>query len=400
MMDLYRYQPIGTINKNPIRLGMVYFLAAVFTFQSLFLAYSNSTYLEEFVSASTVGLLYSIGAVGSLIIFLLLPRLLEKYGNVLVILGAMGLIIMTLLALGMAWSVPVVVGAFILYLALSPVIFLNIDVFTETIIGEDESGTGTTRGLILVIMSVAGFLAPWLMGMVAGEAGNLATLYFVAIGIGIFFIILVLFFFRRFQDEPYEPASLKRIWYYLKHNRNIRLVTYSHFLLQLFFTWAVIYIPLYLATEVGLKWSEIGTLIAIGAVAFTIFEFPAGWLADNKFGEKEMMAIGFLILTLTVGAIGFMGIFGFIGWAILLFLSRVGCSFIEVTTESYFFKQTKGRNGNLMSLFRMTRPAANLVGALLGSLCLLFLPFSLIFSVLALVLTTGIFTTWWLVDTR
>jgi len=400
MMDVYRHQPIGTSSQKPVRLGMVYFLAAVFTFQSLFLAYSNSTYLEEFVSASTVGLLYSIGAVGSLILFLLMPRLLEKYGNVIVILGVMILIMATLLTLGLAWSVPFVIGAFILYLAISPIVYLNIDVFTETIIGEDESGTGTARGLILVIMSIAGFLAPWLMGMVAGEAGNLTSLYFVAIGIGFFCIILILAFFRRFQDEPYEPASLKRIWYYLKNNKNIRLVTYNHFLLQLFFTWAVIYIPLYLATEVGLNWSEIGTLIAIGAVAYTVFEFPIGWLADNKIGEKEMMAIGFLILALSVGAIGFMDTYGFIGWAVLLFMSRVGCSFIEVTTESYFFKQTKGRDGNLMSLFRMTRPAANLAGALLGSLCLLFLHFSLIFSILALILATGIFATIWLVDTR
>lgn len=399
-MDIFRHYPVGTNSKKPIRLGMVYFMAAVFTFQSLFLAYSNSSFIETFVTPSTVGLLYSFGAIGSLSLFLLMPRLLERYGNVTVILGTMGLIILTLVALGLAWSTPVVIGAFILYLALNPIIFLNIDVFTETIIGEDETGTGTARGLILVIMSISAFLAPWLMGMVAGDDGNLSILYFVAIGIGLLFVFLVLAFFRRFQDEPYERASLRRIWFYLKHNRNIRLVTYNHFLLQLFFTWVVIYVPLYLATEIGFPWSDIGTLIAIGAVAYIIFEFPIGWLADNKTGEKEMMAIGFLILALSVGAIGFMGMYGFIGWAVLFFISRIGCSFIEVTTESYFFKQTKGHDGNLMSLFRMTRPAANLVGALLGSLCLLFLPFSLIFSVLALILVTGMFTTMWLVDTR
>jgi len=400
MMDLYRHHPIGASSRYPVRIGLVYLLAAVFTFQSLFLAYNNSTYLETFVSASTVGFLYSIGAVGSLLLFLLAPRLLERFGNVAVILGAMGLIILTLLGLGLAWSLPLVIVSFIIYLAITPIVYLNIDVFTETLIGENETNTGTTRGLILVIMSIAGFLAPWFMGLIAGESGNLTSLYFVAIGIGFLCIFLVLSFFRRFQDEPYERASLSRIWHYLKTNKNIRLVTYNHFLLQLFFTWAVIYIPLYLATEIGLNWSQIGTLIAIGAIAYTIFEFPIGWLADNKIGEKEMMIVGFIILAIAVGAISLISSLSFLGWALLLFMSRVGCSFIEVTTESYFFKQTKGRDSNLISLFRMMRPAANLAGALLGSLCLLLLPFSYIFVVLALILITGVFVAALLVDTR
>jgi predicted MFS family arabinose efflux permease len=178
------------------------------------------------------------------------------------------------------------------------------------------------------------------------------------------------------------------------------LVTYNHFLLQLFFTWAIIYIPLYLATEVGLSWAEIGTIIAVGALAYTLFEFPVGWLADNTFGEKEMMALGFLILTLAVAAIGFVDTYGVFGWAVLMFISRVGCSLIEVTTESYFFKQTTGRDSNLLSLFRMTRPGANLLGAFIGGMSLLFLPFNMIFMVLAVILLTGIFVSSRIIDTR
>lgn len=400
MMDIYRQQPVGTRSSRPFTLGLVYVLGAIFIFQSLFIGYSNSTYLEQFVSASTVGFLYTIAAAISLGFFIIMPHFLQRYGNVIVTIGLMAVLIITLTLLYHAWSVPAVVGAFILYLALSPLIYLTIDVFTETIIGEDESGTGTARGLILVIMSIAGFLAPWMMGLIAGPDGDLRTLYLFAGGIGIIFIGVILTRFRHFQDEPYEAASFKKMWYYLTTNKNIRLVTYNHFLLQLFFTWAIIYIPLYLATEIGLTWSEIGTVIAIGALAYTLFEFPVGWLADNKIGEKEMMALGFLILTLAVAAIGFMDQYGPLGWAVVMFISRVGCSLIEVTTESYFFKQTTGKDSNLLSLFRMTRPAANLTGALLGSVTLLYLPFGYIFIVLAIILATGIFVSSRLVDTR
>jgi len=400
MMDIYRQRVPRTTNQKSFQLGLVYLLGAIFTFQSLFLGYSNSTYLEDFVSASTVGFLYTLAAAISLGFFLLMPRLLQRFGNVIVTIGLMVIIILTLCILYQAWSVTAVVGAFIFYLALSPLMYLNIDVFTETIIGTDESGTGTARGLILVVMSIAGFLAPWLMGVVAGEAGDLRSLYLIGGAIGLLFIMIIIGSFRRFQDEPYEPASLTQMWQYLSQNRSIRLVTYNHFLLQLFFTWAIIYIPLYLATEVGLSWAEIGTIIAVGALAYTLFEFPVGWLADNTFGEKEMMALGFLILTLAVAAIGFVDTYGVFGWAVLMFISRVGCSLIEVTTESYFFKQTTGRDSNLLSLFRMTRPGANLLGAFIGGMSLLFLPFNMIFMVLAVILLTGIFVSSRIIDTR
>jgi len=399
-MDIYRQRVPRTTNQKSFQLGLVYLLGAIFTFQSLFLGYSNSTYLEDFVSASTVGFLYTLAAAISLGFFLLMPRLLQRFGNVIVTIGLMVIIILTLCILYQAWSVTAVVGAFIFYLALSPLMYLNIDVFTETIIGTDESGTGTARGLILVVMSIAGFLAPWLMGVVAGEAGDLRSLYLIGGAIGLLFIMIIIGSFRRFQDEPYEPASLTQMWQYLSQNRSIRLVTYNHFLLQLFFTWAIIYIPLYLATEVGLSWAEIGTIIAVGALAYTLFEFPVGWLADNTFGEKEMMALGFLILTLAVAAIGFVDTYGVFGWAVLMFISRVGCSLIEVTTESYFFKQTTGRDSNLLSLFRMTRPGANLLGAFIGGMSLLFLPFNMIFMVLAVILLTGIFVSSRIIDTR
>jgi hypothetical protein len=84
----------------------------------------------------------------------------------------------------------------------------------------------------------------------------------------------------------------------------------------------------------------------------------------------------------------------------IIFLTRVGASLVEVTTESYFFKQVKGDDSSTISLFRLARPVANLAGVLVGSLSLLFLPFHLIFTVLAFVLVTGIFATIKLNDTK
>jgi len=53
-----------------------------------------------------------------------------------------------------------------------------------------------------------------------------------------------------------------------------------------------------------------------------------------------------------------------------------------------------------MSFFRLTRPLAMLVGALAGSVTLLYLPFELMFIVLGFMMIPGIFFTIALKDTK
>ena len=89
-----------------------------------------------------------------------------------------------------------------------------------------------------------------------------------------------------------------------------------------------------------------------------------------------------------------------LSWMILMFMSRIGASLVEATTESYFFKHTKGTDANIMSFFRLTRPLAMVIGSLLGSATLLYLPFELMFVVLGLMMIPGIFYTLSLKDTR
>ena len=89
-----------------------------------------------------------------------------------------------------------------------------------------------------------------------------------------------------------------------------------------------------------------------------------------------------------------------LSWMILLFISRVGGSLVEATTESYFFKHTRGTETNIMSFFRLTRPLATLIGALIGSATLLYVPFDLMFVVLGFLMIPGIFFTMRLKDTK
>jgi MFS family permease len=249
-------------------------------------------------------------------------------------------------------------------------------------------------------MSAAALAAPLTMALLVGDGGNLSQLYFIAGIVGVIFILAVIVAFRHFYDAPYLPLKIRGAVSHIMAKRNLRGVVMAHFLLQIFFTWAIVYIPLFLVNEAKLPWDSIGIIIAAGLAAFVIFEFPIGILADKYWGEVEMMAVGFVILAISVGGIAAMAGASVLAWMVLMFTSRLGASLVEVTTESYFFKQVRGEDASLMTVFRLTRPTANLVGALLGSACLLFLPFAMAFVVLGLILACGVFITSTLTDTR
>ena len=354
-MYFYRSQSHIALPKRKIKFWFVYLIAVIFNFHTLVVSYTSPTYLGEFIDVKHIGLIYSIGSIGSLLIFICLPSVLKRFGNFLVTIGLMIISIGTLALMGVGLSAPLVVLGLILFLIINPLIYLNIDIFTETLIGKNEGATGHVRGLTLSLMSLAALCAPLTISYLVGEGDNLAQLYFIAICVGVVFSLIVMAAFRGFVDPLYHRVKLRPLLRQCWESKAIKLVLSTHFLLQIFFTWTVVYFPLYLASVILLPWSSIGAIIAAGLLAYVLFEYPIGILADNYFGEKEMMAIGFLILALTVSSISFMTTAQLIPWMLLMFCSRIGASLVEVTTESYFFKKVSGQDANLMSVFRLTR---------------------------------------------
>lgn len=404
-MDFYRHLFTRSKEGAPVTFTLIYIVSIIFTFQTLLTAYSSSTYLEQFIDPKFVGLLFAIGAAGAIIVSLILPRVLRALGNVKTILVLVLLISLALVFIGSAITPTLTIVAFVLYLIFNPQVYLNIDIFLETLIGDNEGGTGTKRGLILAIMSGAAFFSPLAMGIIIGDNNNLSSIYYVGACIGLLLFSVIVARFRHFYDPVYRIVRVRDMIRDSANNIDLRTVMSTQFLLQFFYAWAIIYIPLFLATEVGLDWTSISYILAAGLFAFVLFEYPIGLMADRHWGEKEMMAVGFVILAIASASITYMGTVGLVGWMFLMFFSRVGASLVEVTTESYFFKQVKGDQPNVISLFRLMRPLANLTGALVGSITLYYLdrhgaPFSFMFFVLAFVMASGVFITSFLTDTK
>ena len=399
-MNVYRHLFLKKDSGKDVSFKLIYFFSTIFAFQTLLTAYIGSSYLEQFINPQFVGIIFALGAGGAMIITLLLPKILRIIGNVATILILMVMISLSLIIIGMAITPYITIGVFIFLMAIKPQIYLNIDIFLETLIGDDEGVTGSKRGIILTLMSIASFFSPIAMIHILGDGDNLANVYYVAAFISLILAAIILAKFRTFYDPPYKEIKIREVISSAFGDIDIRVVLYAQFLLQFFYTWAVIYIPLYLSTEMGMDWTTIGQIIAVGLFAFVVFQYPAGIIADKKYGEKEMMAIGFVLLALSMASISFIGEVGVIGWMVLIFISRIGASLVEITTESYFFKHVQQEDSNLISLFRLMRPLANLTGAIIGTITLLFLEFNLIFVILGCIMVTGIIATMKLHDTK
>lgn len=399
-MDFYRHLFTNDGPGKAISFTLVYLVSIIFTFQSLVTAYSSSTYLEQFIMPQFVGLVFAAAALLGIIITLLLPRLLRAVGNVAATITMMLLMMFMLTLVGLAPTPFLTIAAYIIYMSLFPQIYFNIDIFLETLIGEEEGTTGGKRGLILTLMSLAAFCSPIAMGYIIGSSDDLASVYFVAAAVGFLFIGILIAKFRHFYDPEYVTIRVRDLVKIAFVSKDVSTVMFAQFLLQVFFTWAVVYFPLFLATVVGFDWETISKIIAVGLFAFVVFEYPIGLIADKYIGEKEMMALGFVVLAIASASIFAMSQASAIAWMALMFLSRFGASLVEVTTESYFFKQVKGHDSNLISLFRLTRPLGSLVGTIIASISLFFLPFNFIFIVLAFVMVIGAFSTLRITDTK
>lgn len=380
---------------------LIYVLSVIFTFHASIVIYGASTYIEQFARPEVVGSLYTIGSALAILCFLFIARVLRRVGNFYLTIGIAVTEIIALILIGTAFTPGLAIVAFVTFLFVNPLLYFNIDVFSETLIGRDESATGSKRGLALTLMSIASASGPFAMGLLVGEdSQRLELTFYASAAMLLIFVLVLLTNFKRFKDPAYKELKILSALRYFWQVPDLRNSLAANFFLQVFFSWTVIFIPLYLATEVGLSWSAVGTIIAVGLSAYIIIEYPAGILADTYLGEKEMMAVGFVILAVTMSWVSFMKGAPVLSWMILMFMSRVGAALVEVSTESYFFKHTVGSDVNVISYYRLMRPLAIIFGSLLGSACLLFLPFDLIFLVLGAVMVPGAFLASRLRDTK
>jgi len=157
----------------------------------------------------------------------------------------------------------------------------------------------------------------------------------------------------------------------LINDRNLAAVSFAHLLLYLFYAWAPLYVPIYLHTTLGIPWSELGWMFSIMLIPFVLIEYPAGIVADRFLGDKELMVLGFIIMGSSLAAFSLIDVSSSVVFIVtLLFASRIGAALVESMTEAHFFRAVSEIDTEMIALYRMTWPFADIVAPIIGSILL------------------------------
>lgn len=370
--------------KHPFK--FLYFVSFIFAIQYGLVLYINSSFLEQVVGEKTVGLVFTIASILSILVLLEMPRILNRFGNyrVAIFFVLANALFLTILSTGKSGLIVIIF--FWLYTITNFCLILTRDVFIEEYTSKGE--VGQTRGTFLTIINLALVFALSVAFIIVSKTSYMGVYLSSA-----FLTLSSLFFIfphlKNFKDPIYKRisvhATLKKIW----GNINLKKIYTTEFLLCFFYSWMIIYMPIYLHQYIGLSWKSIGLVLTIMLIPFILLDYPLGRLSD-KIGEKKMLAFGFFVISLSTITIFFIKTPSVFVWALVLFCSRIGAATIEVMNESYFFKKINPSDAGLIAFFRNMFPLAFIIAPLLAILVLFLVPsFKYLFVVLSTVMLCG-----------
>lgn len=371
------------------RLWLTYFSGFLLAIHYASVTYVNSSLLKQFVGDSLLNIFYVIGSILSLVFLSLAPFILRKYGSVLTFIFFITLEALAVFGMGSGSIAFLIIILFFVHLGADSMLYFCMDLNLEQET-RAEGTTGEKRGVFLTFSNIAWVLAPLALASLV-TVGDFRDIYFFS-GLALLPIILIVVLF--FQNTKQIETATANIWPALRSLKrtgdNARIIGVQ-FMLNFFYAWMVIYLPLLLNQEIGFGWDKIGVMFTIMLLPFLLFELPAGLLSDKKIGEKELIITGFIIMFLATLTIPFIKTQIFWLWAAILFISRIGASLVEVSSESYFFKHVKEGDTGLISLFRMARPLALIIAPLIAIPVMFFFSYSTSFYFLAFLTLSGLF---------
>lgn len=347
--------------------------------------YINSSFLQTYFSESITGLLFSASALITIAGLVIVPQMLKKFGEKRVLTVGMFINMLCLTGLALSNITPLIAILFMSYFSLNSLLLFSIDVAIKNV--STQANIGTMRGIFLSMKHLALMGAPLLAGALISNYG-----FHSVYGLAAVMLVIVILNFMRIQkvsNVVYEDQPILRTIKILRGSKNMLKIFSANFLLQFFYAWMIIYIPIHLVNTIGMSWDKIGGLISIMLAAFVVCSYPLGNIADKKGVPKPILVLGFLIMATSVFAIPFVTTSNFSTWAIILFSTRVGAAAVEVMTEAYFFKHTSPRDISTMSLFRNTHPLAYVLGPLVATIIISFTSHSFIFFILSFLLVIG-----------
>lgn len=364
------------------------FLANIFiSFHYALVIYINSSFLSKFFTETQVSYLYIIGSALEALLLLNASKILEKLGNFRFTVLSLTLELLSTIVL-MLSSNPVFVSiAFLVHVFTISLLLYNMDIYVEAA-SPDESKTGGIRAAYLTLTSGALVISPTIVSFLV--TGEIYTYVYLVSSLFLLPLYYLTLRFKKIKSENIFHIKVRETLAEYIKNKNLYNIFICQSLLQFFYAYMVIYMPIYLSKYIGFEWSEIGIMFTIMLLPFVLFELPVGEMEDWKYGEKEFLSVGLIILGLSTIFMSFIKDEIFWVWTAILFISRIGASFVEISTDSYFFKSVDKDKTNIIGFYRVSRPLSFIIAPIITTIILGFISFQYIFIFIGILMIGGL----------
>lgn len=398
----YTFKYVNLVAKHPRKFLSAFmtllFLNFLHAVQHFSIAFVNSSYLATFFSTETISLIYILSSASLIVALFVLPSLVTRFGAWPLLLFIIPLLQLSIIFFGFAGTALVALVFFILRGMLGNSMRYLLDLYVESL-SKDESHTGNTRSLYISAGVIGVLLGP-VFASILVFGTNYQVLYAFSAMILAPMFFIVLSELRKFKPAVPKVGLFKEsIQSLINCRKSVRNTMFVNMFFQMWTVIIGIYAPLYLV-ENGFSWQFIGSLIAVAQLPYLIMEIPLGIIADKYIGEKEMMIVGVITLGLFTTLLSIVPLTNIITWSIIFVLMRTGSAAIEISTESYFFKQVNEQDSALISIFRMLLPIGGIIGPLLVFLILPFVGLQWVFAVIGAVILLGVLFARRIVDTK
>jgi MFS family permease len=366
------------------------FLAALLlSFHYALTVYINSSFLSGYFSEQTINGLYMVGSIITLFALAISSRVLKRYGNYTLVLVGIIAEAVALTTLAFSSNPSTIMLAFIAHQAIPPLLLFGMDIFFEGTLAVARDAE-KVRAYYLTFINIAFVAAPLIVAALVSDNSFRVIYILSAVLVSILWFV-VADVFRSLTPERYREVGFGDSVRKFVKRKYLSGIFFINFMLQCFFAIMVIFTGPYLHTTIGLSWEAIGVIFTIMLVPFVLFNAPLGKAFDKYHNERDILIVGFLIMSIVLIVISRTTSSNPAVWALLLFLSRVGASFVETAAEAAFFKRMTNQDAGFISIFRMGTPLSYVIAPLVASVLLGFVPVSTMYLLLAIGLIPGIF---------
>ncbi len=252
---------------------------------------------------------------------------------------------------------------FVVHFILQVLLYISLNIFIENF--TLHAKVGSVRGLFLAVFNLAVLVAPFIGGTIL-KYYSFTALYMVAASMLIPYLFFAHKYLKHIKEPAYHQINLFGAAKEAFKNKNLRAAIIGELVVSSFYATMVIYSPIYL-TSIGVPLTDYMMIILpFALIPLVVLPYELGYLADKKFGEKEMLIIGLLILTVTTLLFAVITTTTLWAWIVLLIVSRIGASFVETMSFTYYFKKVGAEDPSLTALFINTQGMGMLIVGTVG----------------------------------